>query len=59
MLTVIPRPTSASTRLGVYRYRPVSVPRGPLRTLEPWPSLNSEISVVGVDCHEEVVQEAF
>jgi hypothetical protein len=27
--------------------------------LEPWLRLNLEISVVGVDCHEEVVQEAF
>jgi uncharacterized protein YbjQ (UPF0145 family) len=54
-----PRPTSTSTRLGVYRYRPVSVPGGPLCTLEPWLRLNLEISVVGVDCHEEVVQEAF
>jgi len=37
----------------------VSVPGGLLCALEPWLRLNLEISVVGVDCHEEMVQEAF
>lgn len=30
-----------------------------LCALEPWLRLNLEISVVGVDCHKEVVHEAF
>jgi hypothetical protein len=43
----------------VYRYRLVSVPRGLLCALEPRLRLDLEISVVAVDCHEEVVQETF
>jgi hypothetical protein len=30
-----------------------------LCALEPWLRLNVQISVIGVDCYEEVVQKAF
>ena len=37
---------------------PIAVMRG-LCTLQPWLRLDLEVSVVSVDCHEEVMQEAF
>ena len=52
-------PAAASNGGADFAARPLSVSTGLLFFLQPWLRLYFEIPIIGVDRHEEVVQEAF